>query len=300
VRLLSYRDPVRGERLGVVVADRVLDAGDLGPGVPPTFAELLADVDRGLARLREGASRTPSPGGPRMSEIEILAPVARPGKIVAVGRNYRDHAAEEGVDAPVEPLLFAKLPSSVIGDAAAIRWDPALTSQVDWEAELAVVIATTARRVPRDRALDHVLGYTCLNDISARDLQFGDGQWTRGKSLDTFCPIGPVVVTRDELTDAADLAIRCLVNGEVVQAARTSDMFHDVAEIISHASAAFTLEPGDIIATGTPSGVGAFRSPPRFLHDGDEVVVEIETIGRLVNRCRVEAAVPAAAPAGVA
>jgi 2-keto-4-pentenoate hydratase/2-oxohepta-3-ene-1,7-dioic acid hydratase in catechol pathway len=143
-------------------------------------------------------------------------------------------------------------------------------------------------------ALDHVLGYTCLNDVSARDLQFGDGQWTRGKSLDTFCPMGPVVVTCDEL-DASDLAIRCLVNGETVQDSRTSRMFFGVADIVSYCSTAFTLAPGDVIATGTPSGVGAFRNPPRFLQDGDEVVVEIEGIGRLVNRCRVDAAATSSA-----
>jgi 2-keto-4-pentenoate hydratase/2-oxohepta-3-ene-1,7-dioic acid hydratase in catechol pathway len=152
-----------------------------------------------------------------------------------------------------------------------------------------VIVGVAARRVSPERALDHVLGFTCLNDVSARDLQFSDGQWTRGKSLDTFCPMGPLVVTPDELGGAADLAIRCTVNGETVQEARTSQMFFGVPEIVSYASAAFTLEPGDVIATGTPSGVGHFRTPPRYLGDGDEVAVEIEGIGRLVNRCRTEA-----------
>ena len=214
----------------------------------------------------------------------------RPGKVVAIGRNYRDHAAESGAEPPPAPLIFAKFPTSVVGPGADVRWDPALTSQVDYEAELAVVIGRRARRLSPAEALDAVLGYTCLNDVSARDLQFGDGQWVRGKSLDTFCPLGPAIVTGDELGDAADLAIRCLVNGDERQSARTSDLYFGVAQIISHCSQAFTLEPGDVIATGTPAGVGAFRKPPVWLADGDEMIVEIEGIGRLVNRCRSGAA----------
>jgi 2-keto-4-pentenoate hydratase/2-oxohepta-3-ene-1,7-dioic acid hydratase in catechol pathway len=174
----------------------------------------------------------------------------------------------------------------VTGPGAEIRWDPELTSQVDYEAELAVIIGRRARNVAVSDALDHVLGYTCLNDVSARDLQFGDGQWTRGKSLDTFCPMGPALVTADEVGDPGDLAIRCTVNGEPVQDARTSAMYFGVAEIISFCSTSFTLEPGDVIATGTPGGVGVFRDPPRFLADGDRIVVEIERIGRLENVCR--------------
>ena len=149
--------------------------------------------------------------------------------------------------------------------------------------------------MPVEAALDHVLGYTCLNDVSARDLQFGDGQWTRGKSLDTFCPMGPVLVTADEIGDPQDLAISCSVGGESVQQARTSQMYFAVAEIVSYCSMAFTLEPGDVIASGTPGGVGAFRTPPRFLADGDRVRVEIERIGMLENVCRVETTVMTAA-----
>jgi 2-keto-4-pentenoate hydratase/2-oxohepta-3-ene-1,7-dioic acid hydratase in catechol pathway len=157
------------------------------------------------------------------------------------------------------------------------------------------VIGRPARRVPVADALEYVLGYTCLNDVSARDLQFGDGQWTRGKSLDTFCPMGPVLVTADELRDAGDLAITCSVGGEVLQDSRTSRMFFSIPEIVSYCSMSFTLEPGDVIATGTPSGVGVFRKPPRFLADGDRVSVEIERIGVLENVCRVEALAETAA-----
>jgi 2-keto-4-pentenoate hydratase/2-oxohepta-3-ene-1,7-dioic acid hydratase in catechol pathway len=214
-------------------------------------------------------------------------PIARPSKIICAGLNYRDHAEEQGLELPERPLLFAKWPNALIGPGESIVLPP-LSSQVDYEAELAVVIGRTARNVTEGAALDHVLGYTCLNDVSARDLQFGDGQWVRGKSLDTFCPMGPILVTADELTDPQDLAIMCRVNDEVLQDSRTSQMYFSVATIISYLSRSFTLEPGDVIATGTPAGVGAFRDPPRFLRDGERVTVEIEGIGSLVNTCRFE------------
>ena len=289
MRLCSYRESGGDERLAVVVGDRALPAADLAPGGPRTIVELLAGGQRALDALRERATedRFRRDGRP-LEELQLLAPVPRPRKVVAIGRNYREHAAEEGAEPPTAPLIFAKFPTSVIGPGDSICWDPALTTQVDYEAELGVVIGRRARRLTREQALDAVLGYTCLNDVSARDLQFGDGQWTRGKSLDSFCPMGPVLVTTDELGDAGDLAIGCTVNGEVRQAARTSDLYFGVAEIVSHCSQAFTLEPGDVIATGTPAGVGAFRKPPVWLAPGDEVVVEIERIGRLVNRCSLE------------
>jgi 2-keto-4-pentenoate hydratase/2-oxohepta-3-ene-1,7-dioic acid hydratase in catechol pathway len=232
--------------------------------------------------------------GSLLTDTELLAPVARPGKIVAIGRNYREHIEEEGADRPAAPLIFAKWPSSVVGPGAEIRWDPELATQVDYEAELAVVIGRPARHVSESEALDYVLGYTCLNDVSARDIQFGDGQWVRGKSLDTFCPMGPVLVTSDEIPDPQQLAISCRVGGTVLQDASTAQMYFGVAAIVSYCSRSFTLEPGDVIATGTPGGVGIFRDPPLLLGEGDEVTVEIEGIGRLVNTCRFEhAAVPA-------
>jgi 2-keto-4-pentenoate hydratase/2-oxohepta-3-ene-1,7-dioic acid hydratase in catechol pathway len=216
-----------------------------------------------------------------------VLPIERPGKIICVGLNYRDHAEEQGTALPEAPLLFAKWQNALIGPGEPIVIPPIVT-KCDFEAELGVVIGEQVRDVSAENALEAVAGYICVNDVSARDLQFGDGQWTRGKSLDTFCPIGPVVATLDELADPGDLDIRCLVNGEEVQHARTSAMYFGVADIVSYCSQAFTLEPGDVIATGTPSGVGTFRKPPRYLGDGDEVVVEIEGIGRLVNGCRHE------------
>ena len=286
MRLISCRTDT-GEMLGVVVGERWLPASQVVGGGPSTMADLLAGGDRTLAALRDGSdtARIAERGRP-LAETDLLAPVARPGKIVAIGRNYRDHTTEEGVEPPPAPLIFAKWPSAVVGHGAEVCWDPGLSRQVDYEAELAVVIGRTARAVGVDDALDHVLGYTCLNDVSARDLQFGDGQWVRGKSLDTFCPMGPALVTADEIGDPQDLAIGCWIGDERVQDARTSDMFFGVAEIISYCSMSFTLEPGDVIATGTPGGVGVFRDPPRFLGDGDRMTVEIERIGRLENTCR--------------
>jgi 2,4-didehydro-3-deoxy-L-rhamnonate hydrolase len=289
MRLCSYVDGRKRECLAVVADECALPAARLVADGPRTVAELFAGGTGALEKLRRADPDRVRREGAPLAELRLLAPVPRPGKVVAIGRNYRDHAAESGSEPPPAPLVFAKFPTSVVGPGADIRWDTAVTTQVDYEAELGVVIGARARNVSVADALSFVLGYTCLDDVSARDLQFGDGQWTRGKSLDTFCPTGPVIVTGDEIGDARDLAIRCLVNGEERQAARTSDLYFGVAEIISHCSKAFTLEPGDIIATGTPAGVGAFRTPPVWLADGDEVVIEIEGIGRLVNRCRIAA-----------
>jgi len=287
MRLITYREPGGREVLGVVAADHAVPAESLVPGGPDTIEALLRAGAAGLAALREAAdpARIAAEGRP-LTGLEVLAPVLRPGKIVAIGRNYADHAAEEGAIPPPSPLVFAKFSTSVVGPGADIRWDPSLTGQVDYEAELALVIGRRARCVTEEEALDHVLGYTCLNDVTARDLQFADGQWVRGKSLDTFCPIGPALVTADEIPDPGDLRVQCTVNGAVLQDDRTSAMFFGVRQLISHCSQAFTLEPGDVIATGTPAGVGIFRRPPRLLQDGDIVTVTVEGIGELTNTCR--------------
>ena len=286
MRLISC-ETESGETLGVVAGERWMPAAELVPGGPATMRQLLGGGSAVMTALHEAtASGRIATDGGAVDQRQLLAPIPLPGKIVAIGRNYREHVDEEQAEAPPAPLVFAKFPSSVVGDGAEITWDPVLTAQVDWEAELAVVIGMRARHVSAEHALDHVLGYTCLNDVSARDLQFGDGQWTRGKSLDTFCPIGPWIVTTDEIPDPQRLPIRCVVDGEVVQDSSTERMYFGVAEIISHCSRAFTLEPGDVIATGTPGGVGVFRDPPRFLQDGSVVSVEIDGIGRLTNVCR--------------
>jgi 2-keto-4-pentenoate hydratase/2-oxohepta-3-ene-1,7-dioic acid hydratase in catechol pathway len=208
-----------------------------------------------------------------------------PSKIVCAGLNYVDHAHELGLELPDRPLLFAKWPSACIASGEAIVI-PAGVTQVDYEAELAAVVGARVKGVSVENALEAIAGYTCLNDVSARDVQFADGQWTRAKSFDTFCPVGPRVVPRDEVGDPQALAISCRVNGELVQSSSTANMIFGLAELVAFASEAITLEPGDLIATGTPAGV-AFGSPePRYLRDGDEVEVEIEGIGTLTNPVR--------------
>jgi 5-carboxymethyl-2-hydroxymuconate isomerase len=233
--------------------------------------------------IRSGLDPRCLPRGGRFPEsLEFVAPV-RPGKIIAVGLNYLDHIRETGQDRPARPLLFSVLPSSVIGPGEAIRFDPALTERVDWEVELAVVVGRRLKGADRTEALAGVFGYTVANDVSARDLQQSDGQWTRAKGMDTFCPLGPVVVTADEIGDAQGLGLTTWVNGAVMQQSSTKEMVFDVAEILSFASTYFTLEPGDVILTGTPHGCGEFMTPRRSLRDGDIVEVEVEGIGVLRN-----------------
>jgi 2-keto-4-pentenoate hydratase/2-oxohepta-3-ene-1,7-dioic acid hydratase in catechol pathway len=212
-------------------------------------------------------------------------PIDLPQKIVCVGLNYHDHAAEGAQKVPERPLLFAKWPNTLIGPREPIVL-PSITAKVDYEGELGVVIGREASRVPVDDALAFVSGYLCANDVSARDLQFGDKQWVRGKSLDTFCPVGPAVVPASEIPDPQALRLRTILNGEVVQEAPTADMIFSVADIVAFVSEAITLVPGDLILTGTPAGVGIFRDPELLLADGDEVTVEIEGIGTLTNPVR--------------
>jgi 2-keto-4-pentenoate hydratase/2-oxohepta-3-ene-1,7-dioic acid hydratase in catechol pathway len=216
-------------------------------------------------------------------DMRQRAPLLHPSKIVAVGLNYADHCREQGAKFPERPILFAKFPSAIIGPGEPIRLNPELSGQVDFEAELAVIVGRTTSRVDKENALAHVAGYTALNDISARDIQFADRQWVRAKSLDSFCPLGPVLVTSDDIHDPQGLGISCRLNGETMQDSHTGQMIFGVAELISFISQGITLAPGDIIATGTPAGVGAFRTPKVFLKPGDRVSVTIEKIGTLSN-----------------
>ena len=213
---------------------------------------------------------------------ELAAPL-RPGKIVAIGLNYLDHIRESKLPQPAQPLVFAKFPSSVTGPRDPIVIDAELTTQVDWEVELGVVVGRRMRDVAVDAALDHVFGYTVGNDVSARDVQFSESQWTRGKSFDTFCPLGPVVVTVDEISDPQALALRTRVNGEVMQDSSTAEMLFGVAELLAFCSRNFTLAPGDLLLTGTPWGCGYFMEPRRALQVGDIVECEVERIGVLLN-----------------
>jgi 2-keto-4-pentenoate hydratase/2-oxohepta-3-ene-1,7-dioic acid hydratase in catechol pathway len=210
-----------------------------------------------------------------------MIPFERPGKIVCVGLNYRDHAEEQGVDLPQAPLFFAKYTTSLIGPGDAIVIPPTVT-KCDYEAELGVVLGRTVKGVSKENALEAVAGYVVANDVSARDLQFADGQWTRGKSPDTFCPVGPIVPAA-EVPDPHALAIRALVNGDVLQDSSTANLIFGIDEVISYASQTSTLEAGDLILTGTPAGVGVFRDPQRLLRPGDVVTIEIEGLGELTN-----------------
>ncbi len=211
-----------------------------------------------------------------------MLPIERPQKIICVGLNYRDHAEEQGGDLPERPLLFAKWPNTLIGPGDPIVL-PSISTKVDYEAELGVVIGSRARGVSVENALEAVAGYICVNDVSGRDLQFSDGQWVRGKSLDTFCPVGPALVPASEIPDPQALGIRAILNGEVMQDSTTANMVFGVAEIVAFISQAITLEPGDLIATGTPAGVGVFRDPQVLLKPGDEITIEIDGIGALTN-----------------
>jgi 2-keto-4-pentenoate hydratase/2-oxohepta-3-ene-1,7-dioic acid hydratase in catechol pathway len=215
-------------------------------------------------------------------QVELLAPVTRPGKLICIGLNYRDHAHESNMAIPERPVVFSKFTTAIVGPDQPVVL-PISSRQVDYEAELAVVIGRRARNVLPEQALNYVFGYTCFNDVSARDFQFADGQWQRGKSCDTFAPMGPYVATADEVAAPHNLSIRFRLNGQVMQDSNTDQLIFGVPELIAFLSETITLEPGDVIATGTPPGVGFARKPPVFLNRGDRMEVEIEGLGVLVN-----------------
>jgi 2-keto-4-pentenoate hydratase/2-oxohepta-3-ene-1,7-dioic acid hydratase in catechol pathway len=218
-----------------------------------------------------------------LAELRLHAPIRNPGKVICVGLNYRDHAAETGLAIPSDPPLFCKFANSIADPGATVKVPP-IVADLDYEAELGVVIGRTARDVTAADALDYVAGYVCANDVSARELQFRTSQWTSGKAIDQFLPMGPILVTSDELDDPQKLPIRCWVNGELRQDGSTADMIFGVAELIAYITQTITLEPGDILVTGTPGGVGMSSSPPQYLGEGDEVTIEIGPLGRLHNR----------------
>lgn len=283
------------QRLGILIGDDVVcDVAELARATdgPQWLRQInnTLDVIRGGARLRDielllnGAGDASSRGSAvaySIDSIEFL-PAVYPSKILAIGRNYADHAAEGGADLPKAPLLFNKLPNALSAHNQPIVL-PAISEQVDFEAELAVVIGRTAKRVSEADALNYVFGYSLIDDVSARDLQFGDGQWTRGKGLDTFAPLGPFITTRDEIDDVQSLKIEGVLNGQVMQSSNTSKMIFGVAHLVSYLSQGITLEPGDVIASGTPDGVGIFRKPPVLLKPGDVFEVKIERLGTLRN-----------------
>lgn len=250
-----------------------------GPRAGYLDGDAVQPIDASVFEVIRGAAVRPTGPPVPLGGLRLLAP-HRPGKLIGIGLNYRAHAAETGMPVPTAPLLFAKLPTAVTGPSGPVEL-PSYSTMVDFEGELAVVIGREARAVPVDRALDHVFGYAVMNDVSARDVQRTEPQWVRAKGGDTFAPWGPWITTADEVPDPQRLRVRTWVSGELMQDDTTAEMVFSVADLVAFISASLTLEPGDLIATGTPAGVGVARDPRRFLRPGDTVAVEIDGLGRI-------------------
>jgi 2-keto-4-pentenoate hydratase/2-oxohepta-3-ene-1,7-dioic acid hydratase in catechol pathway len=289
VRIVTFEDQ-NGRRVGVLDGDAVADVAAVDDELPTDIVDLVALGSSGLKRLRNAVDRAPRLPS---ESLRLLAPIPRPRKnVMAVGRNYRDHAqefTESGFDAsekqmiPDHPVVFTKAPTSVIGPEVPIDTSNDPLGTTDYEGELAFVIGTPAKSVSRERAMEHVYGYTIINDVTARDLQKRHVQWFIGKSPDTFCPMGPCITTIDELPDIGASWLRTWVNGELRQEAPISALIFDIPTLIAVLSEVMTLEPGDVVATGTGLGVGIGFNPPRYLQPGDRVEIAIDGIGRLGN-----------------
>ena len=265
MRLVTFRRPGVAPEAGLLSGDKVIGLG----------TDMLSVI---------AAGRVPASNGPSydLKAVTILAPVPRPPKLICIGLNYRDHAAETGAVIPKVPTIFNKFPSVVIGPGDSIVL-PKASTQLDYEAEFAFVIGPGGRHIPASRAMDHVFGYTIVNDVTARDFQRATSQWLMGKTFDTFAPMGPWIVTKDEISDPHQLDISLEIGGVTLQRSNTRELIFKVPELIEYISTVVTLEPGDIVSTGTPSGVGFVRKPPRYLVAGEEVIVRIAGIGELRN-----------------
>lgn len=284
MKLITFTEAHR-RRLGVIADDAVVDLAAAMPHLPQTMVaflrngrEALSEAERAFA---SGRHRIP------LSSVRLEAPIPRPGKVLAIGMNYGDHIRETGRAAPEHQVWFAKQAGCIVGPNDAIQI-PKVSDKVDYEAELVAVIGRRCRHVPRARAFEVIAGYMCGNDVSVRDWQARSPTLMMGKGFDTHGPTGPWIATPDEVGDVADLRVRCLLNGKVMQNASTSEMIFDIPAQIEHLTAAFTLEPGDLIFTGTPAGVGNWRDPPVRLKPGDRVRVEIDKIGAIENICEAE------------
>lgn len=277
-------------RPGVLDGGNVIDlkAAGLPVGEDGDLLQIVRGGDAMLERVRE-AIDSPTRRTFDLDEVRLTAPLLAPSKIIAVGLNYIDHCKEAGLPVPAEPVLFSKFPNSITGPFDELSWPEAVTKEVDYEVELAVVIGRRGRNIPEKDALDYVCGYSVVNDVSARDLQFANAkQWDRSKSLDTFCPWGPYIVTRDEIDDPHDLDVRTVLNGVEMQKSNTKNLVFNINRIIAYASQGTTLMPGDLIPTGTPFGVGFSRTPPVFLKHGDVCECEVEDVGRIVNKVNLK------------
>jgi 2-keto-4-pentenoate hydratase/2-oxohepta-3-ene-1,7-dioic acid hydratase in catechol pathway len=295
MKLVTYLDGGE-QKLGAVVGERVVDlVAASGGELPPTMLELIAAGEGALGRARKIAATADgaSPGGSPLADVKLLAPIPTPPRnVMCVGWNYAEHF-EEGKgrrgpggseELPEYPAFFTKLPTAVVGPGDGVQLDPRISTKLDWEVELAVIIGPGGRDVAPERAMEHVFGYTVANDVSVRDVQRRHGgQWFRGKSMDTHCPLGPWIVTADEVPEPHRLRLSCKVNGETKQDSSTEYMVFQIPRLIQELSRGTTLVPGDVVLTGTPPGVGFARTPPEFLHPGDVMELEIEGIGVLSN-----------------
>jgi 2-keto-4-pentenoate hydratase/2-oxohepta-3-ene-1,7-dioic acid hydratase in catechol pathway len=282
MRLVTYKDQDRSIKPGVLLDEEIVDISDQVANI----RSLIEEGPDALGRLRKflqgRTHRIP------LARVELLAPLQNPPRIFCVGLAYRDHAIETHQEIPKVPTIFLKLTSALIGPRSAVVL-PKLTRQPDYEAEFAFVIGTGGKSISADTWEQHVFGYTIMNDVSARDVQMATSQWSLGKSFDTFAPLGPAIVTKDEVPDPHVLDIRLTIGGEVLQRSNTRELIFRVPDLIAHLSAITPLEAGDIISTGTPSGVGLGRTPHRWLRPGETIVTEVEGLGQLVNPVVVEA-----------
>ena len=277
--------PEKRYRIGAFISED--EIADLTPSILPlglSASEILRCYDLDTHFIEPAMDAVNSGALPvvDVGDVKLAAPVPRPSKIICIGLNYLDHVTESGAEIPRAPLIFSKFDTCVCAPEQPILL-PVGSEQVDFEAELAVVIGRRAKNIKLENAMDHVFGYTNFNDVSARDMQFADGQWQRGKSCDTFAPFGEFVATKDEIPDPHNLRIQFRLNGETMQDSNTDQLIFRIPELVEYISRSITLEPGDIIATGTPPGVGFARKPPVFLKDGDVCEVEIEGLGILIN-----------------
>jgi 2-keto-4-pentenoate hydratase/2-oxohepta-3-ene-1,7-dioic acid hydratase in catechol pathway len=276
------------KRIGAERSGTLVDLQAADPALPSDMLDFLRRGESALRKAEVAVAEAKEDATRKMTEITLLAPVPRPGKILCSGINYRGHLEEEpGATLPEEPFFFSKLPSCVVGPGQPIV-HPRGTKQMDYEVELAVVIGRKMRNTPESEVMAGIAGYTIFHDVSARDVQLKDHQITLGKNFDTFAPMGPCIVTREEIPDPGRLKLRTYLNGKIMQDACTTDWVFPLTFLLSTLTHVMTLEPGDVVTTGCPAGVGAFRIPPVFLQPGDEVVLEIEGIGRLANRVVAE------------
>jgi 2-keto-4-pentenoate hydratase/2-oxohepta-3-ene-1,7-dioic acid hydratase in catechol pathway len=285
MKLVTFRRSGTAPEPGVLVENRVIGLSSAGHG---SLIELIAAWDKAKAAVEKFVAGAPQEAVSDVASVTLLAPIPRPQKLICVGLNYRDHAIESNMEIPKVPTIFNKFATSVIAPGENIVL-PKNSEKPDYEAEFAFVIGKGGRHIAADRWQDHVFGYTIINDVSARDFQMATTQWLMGKTFDTFAPMGPWIVTADEIADPHSLDIKMTINGEVLQNSNTRELIFRIPDLVAYLSSAFTLEPGDIVSTGTPAGVGFGHKPPRWLKVGDECVISVQGIGELRNPVVTEA-----------